>query len=366
RGAPGWETQLSAAIRVAAARDRPIIARATSALARLPEVAAVGHLNPAPFSPGGMQPFGILKNGPTPSPLEPNYTPALQRRASADAFSILGIRLLTGRLFSPADIAAQQHVNKLVMANAGRWPPGIVRPVIVNQRLASEFWPGRHPLGRVFYAPVPSRVVGVVGNIHESTAAMNVLPTVYTPMPGGLSFIIKLRPGASPNSLAAEVARIWTSLPASAVLPPAVTSMQTQIARSWKELSLISWLLAGFAVIGGLVAALGVYGNAAVLAATKTHEIGVRLALGAGPGRIRRMVLWRSLRLALLSFPAAVLLGWLLARGLSHWLFGLGSQDLPGYLMAALIVCGLAVAASLAPALRAARTDPAAALRDNG
>ncbi|MGH9535740.1 MAG: ABC transporter permease [Terriglobales bacterium] len=366
RGAPGWEKSLSAALRVAVARDGPIIERATAALARLPEVAEMGHLAPAPFSRGGVRAFGILRDGPSPSPLEPDYTPALQRRASANAFRVLGIRLLTGRLFSSADIAAQQHVTKLVIANAGRWPAGILRPVIVNQRLASEFWPGRNPLGRVFYAPVPSRVVGVVANIHESTAPLDVLPTVYTSTPGGLSFIIKLHPGASRKSLTRAVMRIWASLPAVAVLPPTVTSMKAQIARSWAELSLISWLLAGFAVIGGLVAALGVYGNAAALAATKIHEIGVRLALGAGPARIRRMVLWRSLRLALLSLPVAVLLEWVLARGLSHWLFGLGSRDLPAYLVAALMVCGLVVAASLAPALRAADTDPAAVLRDCG
>lgn len=364
QGAAGWEKSLSVAIGLAEARDRPIVERATAALAQLPEVAAVGHLKPPPFSESAIQPFGILKDGPSPSALEPDYTLALQRSASANAFDILGIRLMTGRNFSSADIAAEQYEDKLVLANAGRWPAGALRPVIVNERLASEFWPRENPLGRVFYAPVPSRVVGVVGNIHEATTPLEVLPTVYSPASGGLSFIIKLRPGSSYKSLTRAVKHIWASLPASAVVPPRVTSMQARITASWKQLSLISWLLTGFAVVGALVAALGVYGNAAALAATKVHEIGVRLAMGAGPARIRSMVVWRSLRLALTSLPAAVLLGWLLARSLSHWLFGIGTSDLPAYLLAALIVCALAVAASMAPALRAAGTDPAAVLRD--
>jgi ABC-type antimicrobial peptide transport system permease subunit len=125
-------------------------------------------------------------------------------------------------------------------------------------------------------------------------------------------------------------------------------------------------LLTCFSLLGIVVAGLGVYATATLMAAARTREMGIRRALGAPAERIGGLVLWRSVRLALLALPVGALGAWALGLNLSHWLFQVGATDPASYLTSAAILLAVALAAGLWPALRAATVDPSAPLRYDG
>jgi ABC-type antimicrobial peptide transport system permease subunit len=111
---------------------------------------------------------------------------------------------------------------------------------------------------------------------------------------------------------------------------------------------------------------LGVYATATVMAAARTREMGIRLAVGASGEQIGRLVLWRSIRLALLALPVGASGAWGLGVCLAHWLFQVGATDPVSYVTSAVVLLAIALAAGLWPAIQAARTDPLTALRCDG
>lgn len=347
-------------------RDISAQAEGRAELAGAPGVLSAAVFSPLPFN-GQLRPpswpFVQLR------PSRPRVT-AYLRYASGDFVHTLGVRLLAGHTFTPAEGATAAREEERSTLSYGAPHKGYVLPVVVNKALAQRFWPGRSPLGQQLLCTYqPCRVIGVVSNIHESSANLAIWPTAYQPAQlnatDTLTFVARLRPGTPVAAFRAAARRIIAGL-APGMTPPRFINLAVRAEDSWANLRLALALLACFAVLGVIVAAVGVYATAAQLAATRRRETGVRIALGARPGQIRRLALWRSLRLALAALPIGGFAAWALARGLSHWLFRVGALDGRSYAAAAALLVLLTLFAGLWPAHRAARTDPAAALRDDG
>ncbi len=356
-------------------------------LAELPEIVSVDALSPAPFSVifSNLEAFGlylvhpqVYRSHPDPaSGTFPLSVEADQRRAGVHTFEILGARILAGRNFKPEDVA-----NALASEQASPEERSkMLRVVIVSDTLARRFWPNESAIGKQIYTPEAQTIVGVVSDFRDDFDPI-IRPALYSPYTGSSnagSFVVKLRPGASFAQLRSDVYRILTELePGLPHLDEAhgqetlidvtgpdlqVENVQTLASQVPLALRLALTLLGCFAVLGIIVAGLGVYAAAALMAAARTREVGIRIAIGADAGQILWLALWRSARLALVSLPVGLFAGWGLARSLSNFLYQVGATDSITYVASSVFLLAVVLAAGLLPALRAASTDPAAALR---
>jgi len=340
-----------------AARNQFFYREATARLAALPGVVSVAAIEDPPLL--GRAKRGVL--------LDPNHSGphsmsilsyAFVCAASSDAFRVLDIPLLAGRTFQEEDLPTDEI-----------WKTPIASGVaIVSATAAKRLWPNQDPIGQIVMpGGILRRVVGVVADIHESRDSLRDLPKVYTPLTGRdpytrqYSFLVKLRGGAPFPPFAAAVKRGLLPLPSDAA-PPTILPLE----ESQGDLPLVLALLSCFSALGIVVAGLGVYATATVMAAARTREMGIRLAIGASGEQIGRLVLWRSIRLALLALPAGALGAWGLGTYLKHWLFQVGAADPVSYATSAVVLLAIALGAGLWPAIQAARTDAVTALRCDG
>jgi hypothetical protein len=342
-----------------AARNQFFYREATQRLAALPGVVSVAAMDEPPLL--GRVTRGVLvdpNSGPVVS-FKSILSEAFVSDVSSDAFRVLNIPLLAGRTFRDEDLPP---------ADAWKNPtaPGVA---IVSAMTAKRLWPNQDPIGQIVRpgGAVRRRVIGVVADIHESRGSLRDLPKVYTlfaasnPYTREYSFLVKLRAGTPFSPFAAAVKRGLLPLPADAA-PPAVMSLE----ESQGDLPLFLALLACFSALGMVVAGLGVYATGTLMAAARTREMGIRLALGASAAQVVRMVLWRSLRVTLLALPVGAFGSWALGAYLKRWLFQVGAADPASYLISAAVLLVITLAAGLWPAIQAARCDPLAALRCDG
>ena len=208
-------------------------------------------------------------------------------------------------------------------------------------------------------------VVGIVANFQQRGDNTSIMPAAYLPFTGsgGGSFVVKLRPGTFTKAFEADASRALDELAPD--LPQIdVQGMQDLATESLANLRLALILLGGFSLLEhnrGRTEPM--CAAATVMAAARTREIGIRMALGADATTIRWLALWRSARLAVAAWPVGLLAGRALARNLSHFLFQVGAVDLITYVTSSALLLVVVVIAGLLPALRAASTDPVAALR---
>jgi predicted permease len=271
---------------------------------------------------------------------------------STGFFTTMRIPILKGRDFSDADTATTEHV------------------AIVNQTMAARLWPNQDPLGRKFSMESATgpflTVVGVArdakyGELMES-------PTLYFYQPETQHYrsthVLQLRTSVTPESLIAavqaQVREIDPSLPTFDVMP-----MERTLA------GVNGYFLfqvgVGFAgVLGGLgmlLAVIGLYGVVSFTASRRTHEIGIRMALGAGPGNIFTLVLRQALVLVAAGVGLGLLAALAIARLLSTLLIGVAPYDPITFASVAGILIAVALVACFLPARRAANLDPTTALR---
>jgi predicted permease len=269
-------------------------------------------------------------------------------------FGTLGMRVISGRDFTWFD-------------RNGTAP----RKVIVNQIFARRFFPGRTPIGKLFGGPGPdgvaraaNEIVGVVSDAKYRSLREPIPPTVYNPIVDGFDsdFILHVRTAQRPETMIAPVRELLRSLDPE--LPfIEVRSLREEVEASlWQE-RLLAWLSTIFGGIAALLASIGLYGALDYAVKARTREIGVRMALGAGPARIigllsREVLLWIAggVALGLCGYAAA-------AVWVERVLYGVGSWDLIA-VVGVLLLVGLLAAIAAAPATyRAVRIDPASALR---
>ncbi len=289
--------------------------------------------------------------------------PAVVRQVTTQFFETLRVPLLAGRTFSDADAPPPPSLDDYDTPR----PPGVV---VVSRNFADTYFPGENPIGRYLVvengdAGRPSaRIVGIVGDVHFEALAVPAGPTVYTPysqepMDG---LVLLARTSGPPAALAASVREVIRSFGTSLAAEDART-LEDVVNSSVAGPRFDALLVGLFAGLGLVLAAVGLYGVLAFLVGERTVEIGVRMALGAEPRQVVRLVvgqgLWMMAGGALAGLAGALVVG----RWLRSLLFGVSPLD-PFTLVAACAALAVAgAAACYLPARRAARVDPMVALR---
>ena len=289
--------------------------------------------------------------------LEIKDRPALGRQRSEvsvvapDYFRTVGIRLISGRDFTLEDRQTAAPV------------------VIITEATARRYWPGASPLGRQVRVGGVDRwaeIIGVVEDGRHRVSGEASPPFVYSPFLQNASnnsaATLLMRYRGDKADLLVAVRRETRALDSRLPLQAAVT-MAAAV-----RIMTLPWRAAGelarwFGIAGLALAVLGIYGLVAYTVNQRTHEIGVRVALGADPRDIRGLVAGQGLKLALwgVGIGTAISLG--VTRLLSSFLFGISASDPSTYLGQSLLLILVALAASYFPARRATKTDPLVALR---
>ena len=354
---PGFDTKNLLTMRVslppAKYRDDSKVAvvfdQLISRLEALPGVKGAATVNVLPII-GGNTSRIIVEGKPIPPPGE--ETEVNLRDASARYFRTMGVPLLRGRDFG-------EHDN--------RQAPMVV---IVNQTLADRILPGEDPIGRrvIFSGDdrTPVEIVGVVGDERVNGLDANVTPVVYYPFLQELSRTTSLvvRTGTDPNNLAAAIRHEALSVEPDLSIYGVMT-MEELIANSPATFArrYPAMLIGLFAALALVLAATGLYGVISYSVSQQTREVGIRLALGASPRDILKLVIGRGLALTIGGLGTGLVVALVVTRFLSTLLFGVSATDPAVFASLALLLGCVALLACFVPARRATRVDPLRALR---
>ncbi|HEV2381040.1 MAG TPA: ABC transporter permease [Terriglobia bacterium] len=275
--------------------------------------------------------------------------PAVWSSVTPGYFRSIDIPLLKGRYFTDHDTAGANGV------------------AIISTTLAKRLSSKADPIGqRVVVDGIknPLEVVGVVADVHQLGLTSDETAEVYLPfnqVPTPL-ICFAIRTPSDPTSLAKAAQRaIWAVDKDQAV--SYVMSMTQLASESLAPQRVVAVLLGVFAGVASALAAIGLYGVISYSASQRTHEIGIRMALGAGRSSVLRLVVLDGLKLILLGLGLGLAGATALTRLLSGLLYGVRPHDLPIFSAVSILLAGVALAASFIPALRATRVDPTAALR---
>jgi putative ABC transport system permease protein len=312
----------------------------------LPGVKSVGAIDDLPLGDQLRQASRFVIEG---RPVPPaQIRPILQfRTVSLGYFSSLSIPLLKGRLFAPEDLKLQNVT-------------------VINETMARRFWPDGDPLGKrinmcsMYPTPCWSSIVGVVGNVHQF--GLDAEPTFDAYFFGGWAPYFVIRTASDPVALASAVTDVIhkadPSLPVTQVI-----KMDDLLSDSVSPRRFSAVLTGIFSILALLLAAVGIYGVMSYAVSQRTHEIGIRIALGAQPGDVRSLVVGRGAKLASIGVAFGLLGAFGLTRLLASLLFGVKAADPLTFAGVALLLVLVALAACYFPARRAMKVDPLVALR---
>ncbi|HET6974623.1 MAG TPA: ABC transporter permease [Pyrinomonadaceae bacterium] len=314
-------------------------------LSNLPGVETVGLITELPLSgqPNDM-PFTVEGR----PPLSPDQTLGADwRRVNENYFNALRIPLLRGRNFTAQEVRQSDPV------------------VIVSQQLVDQVFPNEDPLGkRLILAMGDKRyeIVGVIGDIRHRALAAPPVPTMYLPTfeTGSTNLAIRTKgdPTSITGSMRKEVIAVDSEQPIAAVRP-----MTALVETSVSSQRYNMMLLGLFAVLAVVLAATGIYGVMSYTVAQRTHEIGVRMALGASRVDVLKIVLRQGMLLAAAGVFLGLLGAYALTRVMAAFLFEVTARDPITFGMVSVLLLAVAFFACLVPALRATKVDPLVALR---
>jgi predicted permease len=242
--------------------------------------------------------------------------------------------------------------------------------VLINKSLAQRLWPDQDPIGQQLRPVVGDsslrwyRIIGIVADAKQRGLGTEQRPTIYRSYyqsMGRYTFVL-VRTRSDPMSMATAVQNAIASVDPRLPLG-AVQTLNQQLAQSVSTQRFSMTLLVLFAGLALTLAGIGVYGVAAYMAAQRTHEIGVRLALGAQPADIVKLVLGEGLRLGLVGVLVGTASALALTRVMRNLLYGVSATDPLTFFAVSTVLVGVALAACYFPARRAARVDPIVALR---
>jgi len=293
----------------------------------------------------------IVPEGQQRKPSGQNPSP-LTNEVGRDFFSTFHIPILAGRSFNSGDTATSPRV------------------AVVSEIFAKQIYPGVDPIGHTFQAgwnhPYVWRIVGICADAKYYRVNQHLQPTYYTlyeQSPDGLNnatFAVATRLPTTTllPSLRSAVASVDRNLP---VLD--IRTQDEQIAANLQHERIFASLTGGFGVLALVLASIGIYGIMAYSVSRRINEIGIRMALGAQPGRVLRMVLGEASWLVVIGVIGGVAAALALTRIIASLLYGLKAWDPATFLLSAGLLILVAIAASWIPARRAARVDPMRALR---
>ena len=281
--------------------------------------------------------------------LDSAHAPSVEGRAvSANYFRTLGIPLLRGREFTEDDVAAGRHVT------------------VINQVMANQFWPGADPIGQRIVSPyhpeIINEILGVVGNVKDFALDAQSPPEMYTPYTWWNTMNLIVRGSADSASLTSAVRSQVAALDKQVPVYD-VTALQNLVSRSIARQRFELSLLGLFASLALALSAVGIYALLAFTVNRRTHEIGVRMALGAHPQDVLALVLSQGMKLVVLGLAVGMAASIVLTRLMSSLLFRVHPFDPLSLSLVTLLLASIAILACLLPARRAMRVDPMAALR---
>jgi predicted permease len=316
--------------------------RAIAAASKLPGVGAAAATDFLPLS------GTIDVDGMWPAEMQQGSLPRFwvsYRHVSPSFFRLLGIPLIAGRGFTAADAGTNAAV--------------------ISEATAREVWPGLDPIGRRFDADphfAGYRVVGVVGNTRAISLLQGPAAVVYQPNIGLLSGSLLLRTRLPAATIAPELRQAIAAVAPGIAVPP-LRSMGERVAASLAPRRFSLLLIVLFAAAALLLACLGIYGVVSYSVVQRQHEVGMRLALGAPRGAVVRLMVRQGIWPALLGLAAGLVAAALSTRVLASLLYGVAPDDPRTFSAAASILIATALLSCWLPARRAARIDPATALR---
>jgi putative ABC transport system permease protein len=335
--------------------------QAARELEKIPGVEAAAITSSVPLTGGFGLPFSVVRALPQNSRGNARWI-----SVSPDYFDVFKIPVVRGQHFDDRNIQGSLPV------------------VMINEAMARKYWPNSDPIGRQIeigkdvgpeFADDPREIVGIVGNVHEDGLDQPSPPAMYLPMAqvpdaetalnaeiSPMVWAIRTRSGLSINPAVIEKTLTEASggLPVGKVLP-----MDAILLRSTVRNDFTTLLLAIFGVSALILAAIGMYGLMAYSVEQRTHEIGIRMALGAGMPDVQRMIVLQGMRLALAGAVLGVAGAYWLTRFLASFLFGVQSHDPAVFAVVPLSLSLVALIAAWVPAMRATRIEPMEALRQS-
>jgi predicted permease len=268
---------------------------------------------------------------------------------SPEYFDTMGIHVVGGRGFNAFDREGSAHA------------------AIVNQAMARHFWPGQDAIGKRFRITVQNfmwQVVGICGDSVTTTIGEQPQPVAYFPLDQNYSAALALitRTAADPAGVMPAVRREVQSLNQNMALTNANTIKDLIGQGLWAPRTGAA-LFAIFGALGMLLASIGIYGVMAYSVTQRTNEIGLRMALGASPWDVLRLVVGQGMRLTVAGVAVGVVAALGVTRLLGNLLFGISTYDPVTFGSVSAVVVMVAFLAAYLPAQRAARIDPVRALR---
>jgi predicted permease len=348
---PGFDPEGVISMRIAASnhqfanRDAVLAYYSTLSeqLASVPGVKERGAVSALPFtSTVGWGQINV--EGWTPEPGQ--ELQADQRAATSRYFSTMRIPLVAGRFFTDADLAENSDPV-----------------VIIDAKFAQRFWPKGDAINKhVWFNPAKKfTIVGVVGAVKQYGLDVDPRIAVYMPSPSSAWQVA--RTTGDPATVArAMIRRMHEFDPLITVFD--IQTMPARMSSSMARQRFSTTMLGAFAAFALLLAIVGVYGVMSHLVAQGSHEIGIRMALGADRGGILRMVLRQGMELTVIGVVAGLLGALALTRVMASLLFGISTTDLVTFSVVPVVLITTALLAIYIPALRATRVDPTVALRE--
>jgi len=318
----------------------------------LPGIVSAGLVTPLPAA-GDFDNTGIEVEH---QPVQPGEAPMVDRYVMTPGYlQALHIRLEKGRELTEQDVASAPLVT------------------LVSEGLAARFWPNQDPIGKRIKLPWnPGRddepwrtVVGVVGDVKQYGPDKPAASAVYLPHAQyPVSFMILVaRTSGEPAEMIGTIRKTVQGLDADQV-PTNVATMEEVMANSIQTRRFPMFVLGGFAALALALAAVGIYGVMSYVVAQRTHEIGIRMALGAPARNVLRLVVGNGLWLAMTGILLGAAAAFGLTRLMKSLLFGVVPTDVPTFIVVCLSMVVVALVACYLPARRATKIDPLVALRN--
>jgi putative ABC transport system permease protein len=315
-------------------------------IAALPGVKSAAIVNHPPFS--GRRGVTVYRLEGKPEPTNLNDTPMADFRViSPDYFQMMGIPVIQGRAFDQRDASGAAPVT------------------IINKAFAERYWPGEDPLGRRISTDNQwAMVIGIVGNVKQSGLDAEASPHVYLPY-RQLSIS---RTGLLVRTAADSLGFVGAVRNQIQAIDPDlpiynVQTMEGLIDASVSQRRLNLLLLGLFALVALSLATVGIYGVMSYTVTHRTHEIGIRMALGANPQNILRLITSQGMRLVAIGIGLGLAGALALTRIMSTLLYGVSATDPATFTTIALLLVFVALLACIIPASKAAKVDPMVALR---
>ncbi len=336
----------------AVARRRAFFDQVLAKVEDLPGVVSAGYTTWVPLTNDGGATGITIEGKPEPAPgnlLIPNV-----RIISRDYMPALRMKLIDGRPFETRD------------AN-GTLPVGLI-----NQTMARNYWPGENPIGRRFKVGGYNEkspwitVIGIVGDVHQAGLDVPARAEMYLPYQqqdfGYEPEYLAVRTTGDPMALAETVRQqIWSVDKEQSVA--GVMPLDDLVDENLASRRMQASLLSGFAGLALLLVTIGIYAVLSFAVTQRTQEIGVRVALGAQPRDVLRMIFSQGLKLFLIGAAIGLAAAFALSRALVHLLFGVSAYDPASFASVTILLAVVALLACYVPARRATRVDPLIALR---